>query len=674
VNVPPEIFESGGRILIVDDERHNRNLLQVMLEPDGFVLELAENGAEALAMIAARAPDLILLDIMMPGMDGVQVAKLIKGNPATRNIPIIMVSALDNRDAKMLGLGAGAEDFLTKPVDRAELRVRVRNLLRLKAYGEYYDNYSQMLEGEVLSRTADLVDRSRTLEQQAMALQRNEERTDFALSAAQMGVWEIDLATNCVMWSDSMAPLYGLTPESAPKTRDEFFSLIHADDRMLVQQAASQAAQFGTPFEMEFRVIWPDGSSRWSAGRARVVLDAHGKPTRLLGIGTDISDRKSLESQLRQAQKMDAVGKLAGGLAHDFNNLLTAILGYSSCVIETLGPADERRSDMEEVVKAGQKAASLTRQLLAFSRKQPLQPTVIDVNALVMDMRALLGQLIGADIDFVTILSAEPVFVRADRAQIEQVLMNLVVNARDAMPKGGRLAVETATVTLDDSFMNDVAINPGEYVMLSVSDDGMGMDEATKQRLFEPFFTTKEQGKGTGLGLATVYGIVKQSNGYIWVHSELARGATFKVFLSSADHDAEDAPLPHIETGVPPGAETILLVEDDQAVRALTKLLLERFGYLVHDAPNPEQAEAMFDRNECHYDLLVTDVIMPGSSGPTLYQRLRAKRSDLRVLFMSGYTGDTIAHQGQLDAGMGFLQKPFTREALSQRVRSALDA
>jgi two-component system cell cycle sensor histidine kinase/response regulator CckA len=251
--------------------------------------------------------------------------------------------------------------------------------------------------------------------------------------------------------------------------------------------------------------------------------------------------------------------------------------------------------------------------------------------------------------------------------------MNLVVNARDAMPTGGRLTVETATVQLDESFMNDVAINPGSYVMIAVSDDGVGMDEVTKQRLFEPFFTTKEQGKGTGLGLATVYGIVKQSNGYIWVHSEPAHGATFKVFLASTDSDAAVDPLAIPEVGTPPGAETILLVEDDEAVRALTKMLLERAGYLVHDAANPVQAMAMFERNEGRFDLLVTDVIMPGSSGPVLYERLVAKKSDLRVLFMSGYTGDTIEHQGQMNPSAPFLQKPFTREALRRRVRTALD-
>ena len=295
----------------------------------------------------------------------------------------------------------------------------------------------------------------------------------------------------------------------------------------------------GTDYEVEFRALWPDGSARWNAGQARMVRDSDGTPMRLLGIGTDISERKSLEAQFRQAQKMEAVGLLAGGVAHDFNNLLTAILGYSTFVIDTFGPQDRRRADMEEVLKAGQRAAVLTRQLLAFSRKQVLQPTSVDLNALVMGIRQMLARLIGETVDLVPILAPDLGAVRADAGQLEQVLMNLVLNARDAMPSGGRLAVETANVELDESFMQDVTIHPGSYVLLAVSDNGIGMNEATKQRLFEPFFTTKEHGKGTGLGLATVYGIVKQSGGYIWVYSEPGKGATFKIYLPRASGDGK---------------------------------------------------------------------------------------------------------------------------------------
>jgi len=669
----PDVAERPSRILIVDDEQHNRNLLEVMLRPEGFLLTSAASGEEAIALIAQQPPDLILLDIMMPGMDGYEVASRIKGALATKNIPIIMVTALDDRAARMLGLSAGAEDFLSKPVDRAELCVRVRNLLRLKAYGDYHDQYSQMLEDEVGSRTADLVVRTNTLEEHATALRRSEERTNYALGAAGMGVWELDVATRRLTWSETMAPLFGLTPEQAPTTAEAFLALIHPDDRRLVEDSLATTMRDGTDYEVEFRALWPDGSARWNAGQARMVRDSDGTPMRLLGIGTDISERKSLEAQFRQAQKMEAVGLLAGGVAHDFNNLLTAILGYSTFVIDTFGPQDRRRADMEEVLKAGQRAAVLTRQLLAFSRKQVLQPTSVDLNALVMGIRQMLARLIGETVDLVPILAPDLGTVRADAGQLEQVLMNLVLNARDAMPSGGRLAVETANVELDASFMQDVTIHPGSYVLLAVSDNGIGMNEATKQRLFEPFFTTKEHGKGTGLGLATVYGIVKQTGGYIWVFSEPGKGATFKIYLPRVSGDGKVPDAVVVEEEMPAGTETVLLVEDEEAVRLLTRRILERAGYRVFDAANAEQAEALFERHGSVFNLLVTDVIMPGASGPRLFERLARQRPDLKVLYVSGYTGDTIVHQGELAPGVEFLRKPFTADALNRRVREVLD-
>ncbi len=660
-------------VLIVDDERTNRQLLEVMLAPEGFRLQIAISGEAALAVIATDPPDLILLDVMMPGMDGYELAARLKADRATTNIPIIMITAADDRDARMLGLNAGAEDFLTKPVDRAELCVRVRNLLRLKAYGDYYGEYSELLEGEVASRTADLIDRTKTLEEHATALRRNEERTNFALAAARMGVWEVDLATQSITWSATMAPLFGLTADQAPASAEAYFALIHPDDRRMVEDSVARAARENTDYEVEFRVVWPDGTMRWQAGRGRMIRDASGQPVRLLGVGTDISDRKSLEAQFRQAQKMEAVGQLAGGVAHDFNNLLTAILGYSTFVIDTFGPHDRRRSDMEEVIKAGQRAATLTRQLLAFSRKQVLRPTDVDLNGLVTGMRQMLARLIGEHVDLVPILAPDLGAVRADQGQLEQVLMNLVVNGRDAMTSGGRLTVETANVELDESFMQDVVIHPGPYVMLAVSDNGMGMSEATRQRLFEPFFTTKDPGKGTGLGLATVYGIVKQSGGYVWVFSELGKGATFKVYLPRVDVAGRVEIASSVAEPSAVGTETVLVVEDQDAVRLLTCRILERAGYRVFEAPNPEQAKALFTKNGTHVSLLVTDVIMPGSSGPKLFEHLSKQQPDLKVLFVSGYTDDTIAHQGELDPGVEFLQKPYTADALNRRVREVLD-
>jgi two-component system cell cycle sensor histidine kinase/response regulator CckA len=514
--------------------------------------------------------------------------------------------------------------------------------------------------------------RAEELERYASALRVSEERMNYALGAARMGVWELDLATQRLTWSKTMAALYGLTPEQTPTTSGAFMALIHPDDRRATELALATAVAKGSDFDTEFRVLWPDGSVHWNAGHARVLRDDQGEPVSVHGVGEDISERKSLEDQFRQAQKMDAIGRLAGGVAHDFNNLLTAILGYSNFVIETLSPEDERRADMEEILKAGERAAGLTRQLLAFSRKQMLQPTLVNLNAMVTGIRPMLSRLIGEHVDLVPILVDAPCLVRADSGQLEQVLMNLVVNARDAMPSGGRVTIETANVELDESFAQDVVVQPGAYVMLAVSDNGSGMDEATRLRLFEPFFTTKEPGKGTGLGLATVFGIVKQSGGYIWVFSEPGQGATFKVYLPCASghetaqtHAVGDAPIAAPK-------ETVLVVEDQDAVRLLTCRILKVAGYRVFDAPNPEQAEVLFDADISRFDLLVTDVVMPGSSGPQLFQRLVARRPDLRVLYLSGYTDDTIVHQGDLNPGIDLLQKPFTAAALNRRVREVL--
>ncbi len=659
-----DLPEGGGHVLIVDDERHNRELLEVLLAAEGYRLSSATSGEHAITMLASDPPDLILLDVMMTGMDGYQTTAAIKGNQATRHIPIILITALDDRQARLLGLNAGAEDFLSKPIDRFELCARAKNLLRLKAHGDHYGRYSEVLEHEVSLRTADLVER-------AAALSRNEERTTFALGAAQMGVWELDLATSRVTWSETMAEVFGIEAERVPADAAAFFALIHPADRAVIEQSITTAAGDGAN-EVEFRAQTQDGSIRWVAIRARMIRDAQQRPVRLLGMATNINARKSLEAQLRQAQKMEAVGQLAGGLAHDFNNILTAVLGYSEFVIETLEPHDERRADMEEVVKAGKRAAALTRQLLAFCRKQILQPTAVDLNALVTGIRPMLSRIIGEHVDLVAALAPDLGVVRADHGQLEQVLVNLVVNARDAMPAGGRLTVETANVVLDQSFMKEVVIQPGRYVMLAVTDSGTGMSEQTKLRLFEPFFTTKEQGKGTGLGLATVYGIVKQSGGYVWVYSEPGKGSAFKVYLPLADPGVAVEAQAATPSAPVLGTETVLLVEDDDAVRALMATMLQRTGYLVLEAASPALAEAILLEHSASIDLLVADVIMPGGTGPSLYQRLSALHPELKALFVSGYTNDTVVHQGQLMPGYDFLQKPFTADTLNSRVRQAL--
>lgn len=378
--------------------------------------------------------------------------------------------------------------------------------------------------------------------------------------------------------------------------------------------------------------------------------------------------------QLRQAQKMEAVGRLAGGIAHDFNNLLTVITGYSDLMLRKMEPGSEFRGKVEEVKKAGDRAAGLTRQLLAFSRKQILQPKIIDLNEIVVDTFKMLQRLIGEDVELLMIPQSKIGKVKADPGQVEQILMNLAVNARDAMSIGGKLTIKTSNVHLDHGYtMQHVAVQPGDYVLLSVSDTGCGMDAETRERIFEPFFTTKELGKGTGLGLSTVYGIVKQSGGHIWVYSEIGHGTTFKIYLPREDAAENPFALSEEPERSITGTETVLLVEDEGAVRQMTKQVLVELGYQVIEAENGPEAIRLNAVHNSEIDLLLTDVVMPRMSGRELADQLTAERPDLRVLYTSGYTEDAIIHHGVLDDGMAFLEKPFTPELVALKVREVLD-
>jgi len=386
----------------------------------------------------------------------------------------------------------------------------------------------------------------------------------------------------------------------------------------------------------------------------------------------DVTERRQLEAQLRQAQKMEAIGQLAGGVAHDFNNLLTVILGNAQLIAEGTGYSVQHQSDIAAIIRAANSAAALTKQLLAFSRRQVLVSTRVDVNAMITDMRDMLSRLIGQHIQLETVLAPALGPVLADQGQLEQVLMNLAVNARDAMPKGGRVVIETADVQLDDSSgQHDQVIVPGNYVMLAVTDSGTGMSAETKRRLFEPFFTTKEVGKGTGLGLATVYGIVKQSDGYIWVYSEPGQGTAFKVYLPRAGADAQPHVAPTVVDVPSRGTETVLLVEDEEGVRHLAQRILEAAGYQVLAASDPAEAKEVFAQHRGRIDLVLTDVMMPGSTGPDLFESLVVQEPALKVVYMSGYTEDAIVRQG-LDRGLPFVQKPFTAAGLARTVREAL--
>jgi two-component system cell cycle sensor histidine kinase/response regulator CckA len=473
--------------------------------------------------------------------------------------------------------------------------------------------------------------------------------------------------------SPQLGAMLGYRPEEWLADPKMWISRIHPEDRPLVA-SAEDAALGGRPFRAEYRLLHRDGHVVWVDDTASVMRDADGNSL-LHGVLLDVTERKRLESELHQAQKMQAVGQLAGGIAHDFNNVLTVILGYSQILLEDENPSEGLvHRSAEQIRNAAERAAALTRQLLAFSRKQVLEPRILNLNRVLGDLDKMLRRLITENIQIINIPEPDLGSVKADPAQIEQVLLNLAINARDAMPNGGRLTIETANVEFDQSYAHEHrTVNPGRYVMLSVSDTGSGMDASVRARVFEPFFTTKEMGKGTGLGLATVYGIVQQSGGYIWVYSEPGSGSSFKIYLPRVEA-ARDADGPgQAKLSTVRGSENILLVEDDPSVRSLARRVLEASGYTVLVPDRVEDVEALCRHYPGTIHLLLTDVVMPGLSGTELARRLMPLRKDMKVIFMSGYTERAGSHEALLELGSTLVQKPFTPSILARKVREVLD-
>lgn len=523
---------------------------------------------------------------------------------------------------------------------------------------------------EVLGVSRDVTERYRHAEE----LRKKEYWLSESQRASRIGSYALDMVADGWTSSETLDEIFGIGPEYS-RTVDGWAALLHAEDRQeMMEYLQREVVERQRPFDREYRIVRPsDGQTRWVHGRGAGVHNAEGKLMTMAGTIQDITERKRLEEQLLQAQKMESVGRLAGGVAHDFNNLLTVINGYCDLMLAGMETSDPLREQLTEVRGAGQRAAAVTQQLLAFSRRQVMRPQVLDLNAFLRETERLLQRLIGEDIRLVTVLDEALGKVKADPGQINQMILNLAVNGRDAMPGGGRLVIETANVDIDDeSAAAQAGSRAGRYVRLSVCDTGAGMDAETRRHLFEPFFTTKPAGKGTGLGLSSVYGIVQQSEGWISVYSEPGQGTQFHIYLPRLEDDGEASAALVENSAAAFGTETILVTEDQDSVRRLVSRILRGFGYHVLEAASGREALEAAAGHTGPIDLLITDLVMPEMSGRELGVELKRQRPEIRVLYMSGYTGNAIARRGLLEEGVAFLEKPFTAELLAAKVRGTL--
>ena len=628
------------RVLMVEDSEDDALLVLRELRAAGYdpTHERVDTAAALEASLDRHPWDLVIGDYSMPHFSGTAALAILRERGL--DIPYICVSGTITEELAVAAMKAGANDYVTKGL---------------------------------LKRLLPAIERELSDAQARATLRATEASFATLVEHAPVGIYRsspegrflsVNAAVVRMLGYESAADVLGLD-----MARDVYADA--AERQRLVERDTYSDRQYDS-----VEATWKrrDGRLLTVQLSVRAVRNRAGQVGYYETFVRDVTDQRRLQQQVLQSQKMEAVGRLAGGIAHDFNNLLTVITSYSDLLLEDLAPGDAKRDDLEQVRKAADGAAALTRQLLAFSRQQAVEPRVVSLNTVVEGLQQILRRVIGEDIELTTTLAPDLGAVRADVGQLEQVLMNLAVNARDAMPKGGRLTVETANVEHDPDYARErEAAAVRQFAMLAVSDTGCGMDEATKARIFEPFFTTKEPGKGTGLGLATVYGIVKQAGGFIWVYSEPGQGTSFKIYLPEVDATAERTTAV-AGARAPRGTETVLLVEDAAAVRAVTKQVLERQGYVVLEAPDGEAALRLAQQHRGPIHLLLTDVVLPRVSGRELAERLTQVRPDMKVLYASGYTDDSVVRHGILELGTAYLQKPFSPESLARKVRNVLDA
>lgn len=675
------------KILIVDDNQQNLYMLQTLLSGNGYAVISAFHGAEALEKAKSEHPDMIISDILMPVMDGFQLCRTWKTDNQLKNIPFLFYTATytDPKDEEF-GLGLGAERYIIKPTEPDALLSILKDVFKTKTPGHiaepreprsdectYMREYNEVIIRKLEDKMVQVEKANRRLEQQVAKQMRIEHQ--LRESDAQNRAL-IEAIPDMMFIINKEGVFLDFVPSSTAKPLlppDEFLGK-KISDIMPPEIAKNQMEQIRKTIEtgqlqISDYVLQESESIKHYEGRMVSISD-----DKVLAISRDITETKQMQEQLNQSMKMEAIGRLAGGIAHDFNNALTVILAISDMMLKDLTEVHPLYPEIKEIHKAGERCSILTRQLLAFSRLQPLQMTVLNLNDVFINMEKMLVRVIGEDIEIVKFLESEKGSVKADIGQLEQILANLAVNARDAMPNGGTLTIETKDVYLDDEYANNhMDVVSGNYVMLAVSDTGEGMNSETRSKVFEPFFTTKEKGKGTGLGLASVYGIVKQSGGNIWVYSEPGKGSTFKIYLPRVEEKAEKLKEQKSDSKKSyRGSETVLLVEDEDSVREVTKRMLTSNGYTVLDASNAEQSLKICEQHPESIHLLITDMVMPGMSGTELGDHMTRKYPNMKVLYISGYTDNAIIQQGILPNATHFIQKPFTAESLLHKVSQVI--